>query len=99
MKYDFAAVDIHHATLGAIIANMESNYQNMVTLKSQLLSDFTGSGATGYQTVMDALGRKLDEYHTSMQSVKGAIAQTASSQGLMKVTDVNNGNRFYAIGG
>lgn len=98
MKYDFVAVDTHTATLQNIVHGLETNLQNIQTLKNQLLADFAGAGATGYQSVTDTLNRKMDQYNTTLQGVKAAIAQTAGSDGLMRTTDTNNGNRFLSIG-
>ncbi|MFB8005974.1 WXG100 family type VII secretion target [Nocardia sp. NPDC056000] len=98
MKYDFHAVDTHHTKLGSIIQGMEDNLIQIDNLKKDLMNSFAGAGATGYETVMAQLDSKTKEYHASLASVRGAIAKVAGSQGLMQVTDTNNGNRFNAIG-
>ncbi|MEV0032736.1 WXG100 family type VII secretion target [Nocardia sp. NPDC050793] len=99
MKYNYVKVDASGATLQTIISGMESNLQNMRTLKNQLLQDFTGAGATGYQAVTDKLQAQLDAYGQTLNSVRGAIVATSGSDGLMNVTDVNQANRFTSIGG
>jgi uncharacterized protein YukE len=98
MKFDFSAVDEHSATLGTIINSMETNLQNMQALKTQLLAEFSGAGASGYQDVMANFQTKLDAYNGAINNVKSAILETSSSQGLMRITDTNNGNRFMSIG-
>jgi uncharacterized protein YukE len=94
MKFDFGAVDNITGTLGGLIGQMETNLQNMQQLKTQLLQEFQGAGAQGYQEVTENFQRKLDAYNGAMNQVKAAIVETSGSQGLMQATDFNNGNRF-----
>ncbi|MFE9575216.1 WXG100 family type VII secretion target [Nocardia sp. NPDC006044] len=96
MKYNYQMVDTHVVTLQAIVQGMENNLSNITTLRDQLLADFSGVGANGYQEVMAQLNNKMNQYNATLASVKGAIAQAAGTQGLMHVTDQNNGNRFLA---
>ncbi|MGV9411216.1 hypothetical protein ACWDOP_14970 [Nocardia sp. NPDC003693] len=76
---------------------MEENLQHIQSLKVQLLQEFAGAGATGYQAVSDTLGRQLNEYNATVQSLKNVIATVAGTDGTVRATDVNSGNRFYSI--
>ncbi|NNH73231.1 hypothetical protein HLB23_25805 [Nocardia uniformis] len=98
MKYNYTAVDASSATLQVIVNGMETNLTNIKTLYGQLMADFSGAGAEGYSTVMTTLQNKMDAYDTTLQQVKNAIATTAASDGLMKITDGNQGNKFLSIG-
>ncbi|MGF6887638.1 uncharacterized protein YukE [Nocardia sp. GAS34] len=97
MKFDFTAVDEHTATLRQLVTSMETNLANMQSLKNELLSEFQGAGAHGYETTFHAFQQKLDSYNTAIHQLEVAVGDVAGSQGQMSATDRSNANRFLAI--
>ncbi|MFC9435294.1 WXG100 family type VII secretion target [Nocardia sp. NPDC057030] len=98
MKYAYAAVDEHGATLQSVLSGMDDNLNNIRTLRNRLLSEFQGLGANGYQEVMQSFDVDIADYQTTLNNVKLAIVQAAGTQGIMHTTDQANGNRFLAGG-
>ncbi|MCX4092196.1 WXG100 family type VII secretion target [Nocardia sp. alder85J] len=97
MKFNFSEVDDHSVTLGRIISNMDANSQHISSLAQELLTAFTGAGASGYESIMNQLKGDLSNYQGTLAQVHQAISTTAGSQGLMQLTDTQNGSMFLAI--
>ncbi|GEM31302.1 hypothetical protein NN3_23090 [Nocardia neocaledoniensis NBRC 108232] len=98
MRYDYGEVDTQTMQLQSIVRGMETNLQNINTLKRQLLADFAGAGADGYTEITAKLDANMAQYNATLQQLKAAISTTAGTDGLMRDTDVNQGNRFLSIG-
>lgn len=97
IKIDFHAVDAHTSSLQNTLNAMNQNSEHVKALRNSLLTDYHGAAAQAFDQVGKELDAKLADYETALGNVRRQIDQTSGSDGLMRVTDTNNGNRFLSI--
>ncbi|WP_280453733.1 WXG100 family type VII secretion target [Nocardia brasiliensis] len=91
MKYGHGEIDSQVAVLQTVLSEMEANASSIRANRDQLMADFLGASADGYQTVMAKLDKDLAAYQATLGNLRLAI-QNASSD--MHATDVGLGARF-----
>ncbi|WP_019930940.1 hypothetical protein [Nocardia sp. BMG111209] len=97
MKFDFNEVDIHTTTMNQLVSSMETNAHQIEAIRNELMQEFAGAGATGYEDIMARLKRDNDSYITTLANLKTSIQSVGGTQGLVHSTDTANGNMFLAI--
>jgi uncharacterized protein YukE len=97
MKFNFSEVDVHMATLGQVVQAMIENLSQIKTAEAELMTEFQGSGATGYEQIMAQLKTDADNYNTTLGNLNAAIKTVAGTQGLVHDGDIANGKMFMAI--
>ncbi|MET9489869.1 WXG100 family type VII secretion target [Nocardia sp. NPDC006630] len=96
MLYDFEALAAHTQSLQTVVNSLESNVTRIKTLRDQLVHafDFEGAAAEGYTATTTALTTKLDQYNSTLQSLKIAIHNAGLD---MQTTDTKGGNSFAGL--
>ncbi|MFI6368346.1 hypothetical protein ACIBG0_37115 [Nocardia sp. NPDC050630] len=71
--------------------DMTANREGLEQLARQLLQDFVGAGATGYEDIVRELNTRLTNYENNLSRLNGAIV---AAKDYTHATDVAQGNRF-----
>ncbi|WP_328391726.1 WXG100 family type VII secretion target [Nocardia sp. NBC_00416] len=85
------------ARVKAVLSGMTDNIADLRTMKQQLLDEFKGSGAGGFQTVADELEKRLDSYEASLTGLNGKVIEVATKGGRFDVEDGNIANKFMGL--
>lgn len=94
MLFKFGEVDTQTSALHSVLNDMDNNIAAIDAAKAQLLVDFQGAGATGYEEVMAKLNRSLLEYKFTLTRTRAAIVQAATTGGEVYQTDQLVGSWF-----
>ncbi|MFE4459537.1 WXG100 family type VII secretion target [Nocardia tengchongensis] len=97
IKIDFHAVDAHTSSLANTLNAMQENSNHIRTLRQSLLTDYSGAAAQAFDQVGKQLDARLSDYEAALGNVRRQIDATSGSDGLMRITDTNNGNKFLSL--
>jgi uncharacterized protein YukE len=94
LSFNFGEVDAHGQKLSTIVSDMQNSLQALQKLSGELDAVFQGTAGSMYQETAGAFNKQLASYQSALGAVQNAVMTTSGSQGLMQVTDQNNGKLF-----
>ncbi|WP_328404156.1 hypothetical protein [Nocardia sp. NBC_00403] len=95
------AIEFHWARISGetdkmtkLTKEMEENTANLKKFGDQLLEEYRGSGATGFEALTSDFNQKIATYQQNVIDLNAKVQANAASGGTMQNLDVKQGNRF-----